>query len=98
MTATENIIRHCPKCGSVRVHRSRKRGPIERTITWLGADIRRCHDCRARQAWFGFSPIPIGNTDPKANPWAGILLFLSCCAGCFAAVWWLVVRFTGLSG
>src|SRR5258708_24414106 len=53
MTATETYVRHCPKCGSVRVHRSRRRGPLERVLASLGAAICRCHDCCGRQAWFG---------------------------------------------
>ncbi len=98
MTVTENVLRHCPKCGSVRVHRSRRRGPIERLFSYLGGQICRCHDCCARQAWFGFSPFPIGNTDPRANPWAGIALFVSACAVCMVLMYWMVFRYTGISG
>lgn len=73
MTAADNLVRHCPKCGSVRVHRSRRRGPIESMIAGLGAEICRCHDCSLRRAWFGISPIPIGNRDPEGSPWAGLV-------------------------
>lgn len=73
MTATDNLVRRCPKCGSVRVHRSRRRGPIEGLIAGLGAEICRCHDCCLRRAWFGVSPIPIGNRDPEGSPWAGLV-------------------------
>jgi hypothetical protein len=96
MTASENpenLVRHCPKCGSVRVHQSRRRGPIDRVLAALGGAICRCHDCCARQAWFGFSPVPIGNKDPEAPAWAGIALIGSACAG-FALVWWVVTRLT----
>jgi hypothetical protein len=73
MTVTDNQVRHCPKCGSVRIHRSRRRGPIESLIAALGAEICRCHDCCLRRAWFGISPIPIGNRDPEGSPWAGLM-------------------------
>jgi hypothetical protein len=98
MTASENIVRHCPKCGSVRVHRSRRRGPVEQLIACMGGEICRCHDCCGRQAWFGPSPWPIGNTDPEVSPWAGIALFVSGCAGCLGLVWWIVVRYTHMIG
>jgi len=98
MTAAENVVRHCPKCGSVRVHHSRRRGPIERLLSWFGGEICRCHDCRARQAWFGISPIPIGNTDPAANPWTNIIVFVAGCVACVVLAWWLITRFTELSG
>jgi predicted RNA-binding Zn-ribbon protein involved in translation (DUF1610 family) len=98
MTAAENVVRHCPKCGSVRVHHSRRRGPIERLLSWFGGEICRCHDCRARQAWFGISPIPIGNTDPAANPWTTILVFVSGFVACVVLAWWVITRFTELSG
>jgi len=45
MTATENLVRHCPKCGSVRVRRSRRRGPLEGLLASMGGEICRCHDC-----------------------------------------------------
>ena len=45
--------RRCIKCGSSRVYRSRRRGPVDHVLSWLGAKICRCHDCRLRQAWFG---------------------------------------------
>ena len=74
MTAAENLVRHCPKCGSVRVHRSRRRGPLEGLIAGLGAEICRCHDCCLRRAWFGVSPVPIGNRDPEGSSWAGLVM------------------------
>lgn len=77
MTAADNPVRHCPKCGSVRVHRSRRRGPIESLIAGLGAEICRCHDCCLRRAWFGLSPIPIGNRDPEGSPWTGLAILVS---------------------
>ena len=89
MTATDNLVRHCPKCGSVRVRRSRRRGPIESLIVSLGAEICRCHDCCLRRAWFGVSPIPIGNRDPEGSPWTGLLIVASGAAALVFVVWTL---------
>jgi len=92
MTATENLVRHCPKCGSVRVRRSRRRGPLEGLLASMGGEICRCHDCCSRKAWFGVSPFPIGNRDPEAPPWAGVLMIGSGGA-VLALVWWVIARF-----
>ena len=90
MTVADNQVRHCPKCGSMRVHRSRRRGPIEGLIARLGAEICRCHDCCLRRAWFGVSPIPIGNRDPEGPPWAGLLTIASGGAVLTLALWALI--------
>jgi len=50
MTATV-----CPRCGSARLYRSRRRYPLERVLTALGATMRRCHECNRRYARFGHS-------------------------------------------
>ena len=92
MTAADNPVRHCPKCGSVRVHRSRRRGPLEGVIAGLGAEICRCHDCSLRRAWFGVSPIPIRNRDPEGSSWAGLAMIGS--GGVvLVLVLWAIVRF-----
>lgn len=91
MTASDNQVRHCPKCGSVRVHRSRRRGPFEGLIASLGAEICRCHDCCLRRAWFGITPIPIGNRDPEGSPWASVVMVGSGGA-LLVLVLWAVVR------
>jgi predicted RNA-binding Zn-ribbon protein involved in translation (DUF1610 family) len=98
LTVAENGIRHCPKCGSVRVRQSRRRGPIEGLLSWFGGEICRCHDCRARQAWFGITPIPIGNRDPQANPWTNIIVFVSGLVACVVLAWWVITRYTAISG
>jgi hypothetical protein len=45
----------CLQCRSVRVHRSRRRHPAERVLTFLGGSLRRCHDCNSRYVRFGGS-------------------------------------------
>ncbi|MEQ1884625.1 MAG: hypothetical protein ABL967_06145 [Bryobacteraceae bacterium] len=90
--AEEHYVKHCPKCGSVRVHRSRRRGPMERLLSALGASICRCHDCRARQAWFGITPLPIGNTDPEVAPWLSAAFFASGIGMSLLLLWLFVTR------
>lgn len=97
-TPSARHVRHCPKCGSVRVHRSRCRGPFERVLSSLGAAICRCHDCCARQAWFGLSPIPIGNRDPRAHPLASIAVLLTGVAASVALLWFMLTRLLPFSG
>jgi len=96
MTATENPVRHCPKCGSVRVRHSRRRGPLEALLESMGGEICRCHDCCSRKAWFGTSPFPIGNRDPEGPLWAGYLMMGSGAAA-LALVCWVIVRLSGKS-
>lgn len=93
---TSNIVRHCPKCGSIRVHPSRRQGPVENLLATLGGTICRCHDCCARRVWFGLAALPIGNRDPETPPWTGIAMFGSSCAA-LALVWWVVTRIAGSS-
>ncbi|HEV2198927.1 MAG TPA: hypothetical protein VGR73_03830 [Bryobacteraceae bacterium] len=98
MTATETYVRHCPKCGSVRVHRSRRRGPLERVLASFGAAICRCHDCCGRQAWFGLSPIPIGNKDPRTNPVAALAALLMGVGISAALLWWMFTHLLPFTG
>ena len=97
MTASSAVQRSCPKCGSIRVHRSRRRGITENTLAITGADICRCHDCRARQAWFGSLPIPLSSAAAD-EPRLGMLLYASGVVACIWFVWWMVTRYTGISG
>jgi hypothetical protein len=47
----------CPRCGTARVHRSHRRGVIERVLASTGATIRRCHACNVRFARLAKSTI-----------------------------------------
>lgn len=88
---------HCPKCGSIRVHRSRRRGIVEYVLARLGAEICRCHDCRARQAWIGSFPVRI-SAAAADEPRLGLALYCAGLLACVLLVWWMVTRYTGLSG
>ena len=86
----------CPRCGVSRVHRSHRRGLIEHTLAQFGAEMRRCYACRARQAWFGRTPIAIGDADRKR--WRNLVLFGSGFTLCLLLLWWMISRFTPLVG
>jgi hypothetical protein len=38
---------HCPQCGSGRVHRSRRRSPLEQ-LAGIAGSLTRCHECGVR--------------------------------------------------
>ena len=92
------VVRHCAKCGSLRVHRSRRRGPWEEVLTALGAAVCRCHDCRCRHAWFGTTPVPLSKGVADASGWGSSAVFTSAFIACVFLVWWFITNYTGLSG
>ena len=92
------LVRHCPKCGSVRVHRSRRRGMLDASLNAMGADILRCHDCRARQAWFGVTPLRLRGTQGDGPALTGVVLFATGSVVCVLLIWWMISRYTDLSG
>lgn len=47
----------CPVCGSLRTHRSRRRGLLDRMIVYIGGKIRRCDVCSTRFVRFGGSTV-----------------------------------------
>jgi len=57
LTARSSSHRPCPRCGSTRVHRSRRRGVIEHVFGLAGLTIRRCHACGLRFTRLGDSVI-----------------------------------------
>jgi hypothetical protein len=63
----------------------------------MGAEIRRCHDCRARQAWFHASGflLPAAVTGGRLT---SIALLGSTFLMCFLLIWWMISRFTELAG
>jgi hypothetical protein len=64
----------------------------------LGAAICRCHDCCGRQAWFGASPLPIGNRDPNANPVVSVVVLLAGVSGSVGFLYWMFTHLTPFSG
>lgn len=89
---------HCPRCGSARVHRSHRKGALDHVLSLAGARMRRCHDCRSRQAWFGWLAVPVGRGSGPAD-----FLRQAAVAGggfllCLLLLWWMLARFSALSG
>jgi hypothetical protein len=87
-------VRCCPRCCSTRVRRSHRRHTLDYVLSALGGRIRRCHDCRARQVWFGALAIPLETPCALTHAaviGAGFLL-------CLLVVWWTIRHFRELSG
>jgi len=53
----------CHKCGSQRVHRSRRKGALERAVALAGLRFRRCHECNTRFATLGNSVLLKSDVD-----------------------------------
>jgi hypothetical protein len=64
----------------------------------LGAAICRCHDCCGRQAWFGVSPVPIGNRDPHSNPVVSLVALMAGVGLSAAFLWWMFTHVLPFSG
>lgn len=98
MKAQANPPKSCPRCRSDRVHRSHRQTAIDHFLYTLGAHIRRCHDCRFRHASFVTFAIPLGEPQNAARRWTEILVMGSGFVVCLLFVWWIIRRFTELSG
>jgi len=82
----------CPKCGSSRVRRSRRRTSVDHALARLGAHIRRCHDCRTRRAWFGVHPLPLSDANSALAKLTGLGLIVGGIWACLVGVWWMISR------
>jgi hypothetical protein len=88
-------VRSCPKCLSDRVHRSHRRGVVEPLLCTFGAEIRRCHACRSRQAWWGSFAVRVGENGNQVNRLYSAVILGSCFVFCLGIVWWLITRMPG---
>ena len=95
---SRSLAKSCPRCHSERVHRSHRRAALDHVLYALGAEIRRCHDCRYRHASFATFAVPLGDPQNASRRWAGILAIASGLLVCLLFVWWIIRRFTELSG
>jgi predicted RNA-binding Zn-ribbon protein involved in translation (DUF1610 family) len=91
-------VRVCPRCQSKRVHRSHRRAGLDRLLFALGAEIRRCHDCRFRHAEFFSLNIPLAEPQNARRRWASLLVMTSGFLVCLLIMWFVIRRFTDLSG
>ncbi len=90
--------RCCPRCRSDRVHRSHRRTTLDHILHAFGAEIRRCRACRHRHAGFVRFSVPLGEPETLAGVCGGILVMGTGFLVCLLFVWWIVSRFTELSG
>jgi hypothetical protein len=88
----------CPRCQSSRIHRSHRRASLERLLHALGAEIRRCHECRFRHASFATFSLPLSEPENTARRRTEFLVMASGFLVCLLFVWWIIRRFTELSG
>ncbi len=88
----------CPHCWSMRAQRSHRRTSLERLLHRLGAEIRRCRDCRFRHALFGRLALPLVDPESIVKRWTTHAALFSGCAVCIILVLWVIRRLTGLSG
>jgi len=80
------------------VHRSHRKGALERALCAMGGEIRRCHDCRSRQAWLGSAGFPLATEGVTRGRLWSLTLQASTFAVCFLFIWWIISRFTELAG
>jgi hypothetical protein len=90
--------RSCPRCRSDRVQRSHRRAALDHIVYALGAEIRRCRDCRLRHASFATFAVPLSEPQGLGKLWTGIFVMGSGFIVCLLFVWWVIRRFTELSG
>jgi hypothetical protein len=90
----ERANSRCPHCKSARIHRSHRRGSIDLILSRVGAELRRCHDCRRRYAFFGVFAMPLGVRDSRQDGLSTLLLFGVAFSVCLLVVWWMIRRLT----
>jgi len=77
------------------VYRSHRRGAVDQLCRRLGAELRRCHDCRRRYAYFRLLTLPLGIRENQAGRSP---LLVSCgFTICLLVVLWIVRRL-GMQG
>lgn len=87
-------LRRCPVCGSGRLYPSRRRGVSEFMLELIGADIQRCHACRARMFWFGLTAIRLGEDARDGFLASGAVICLGSLL-CIAVMLWMLRRLSG---
>lgn len=88
----------CPRCRSNLVRRSHRRGAFDYVLHAMGAEVRRCHDCRSRHAAFTTFTLPLGEPGTAARRWTKLLVMASGLLVCLLFALWAIRRFTDLSG
>jgi hypothetical protein len=66
-----------------------RRAALDHLLHALGAEIRRCRDCRLRHASFGTFAVPLDQTRGAGKFWTGIVVMGSGFILCLLFVWWV---------
>jgi hypothetical protein len=88
----------CPHCRSDRVHRAHRRTALDHILYALGAELRRCSNCRLRHASFATFTVPLGTAQAFRALWTRVFAMGSGFLVCLLFVWWILRRFTESSG
>ena len=78
----------CLHCGSGRVHRSQRKGWIDRAVLLVGGRTCRCHECNARFARFGGSLMRVTDLNRAARRFLLALAMMSAAGAILASIVW----------
>jgi hypothetical protein len=97
MTETSHLISEhcgsiCPGCGTPKVHRSHRKGLVERLLAFVGAHVRRCHACNLRFARLFSSTVYIDDARRALRRLALIVLMAAGAALVLIVMLWLMNR------
>jgi hypothetical protein len=88
----------CPHCKSSRVQRVHRHAARDYLLYALGAELRRCRDCRLRHASFATFSVPLNQPQALREIWRRMFAMTSGFVVCLLFVWWVIHRFTEFSG
>jgi hypothetical protein len=88
----------CPHCRSGRVHRTHRRKALDHVLYALGAELRRCSDCRLRHAAFATFTLPSSQPQVLGRLWTRVFVMGSGFLVGLVFVWWVIRRITESSG
>ncbi len=88
----------CPRCHSNRVQRTHRHEARDYLLYALGAELRRCRDCRLRHASFATFSVPSDQPQALEGLWTRIVVMGSGFLVGLLFAWWVIHRFTELSG
>jgi hypothetical protein len=92
MAGNKHETSHCPNCGALSVHRSRRKGITEHLLAVVGARLQRCHACNARFARLFNSAIYIEDARRALLRVGFLVLLLAGAAVVGLAMLWLMTR------
>jgi hypothetical protein len=88
----------CPRCRSDRYQSTHRRAAFDYLLYALGAELRRCRDCRLRHASFTTFSVPLREPRALEGVLTGIFVMGSGFLVCLLFVWGVIRGFAELSG